>query len=773
MSEERGGVRPAAHSETGGMSSGPRAATFGRDKAEAKEAGADGDGLRWQVCASPDELEVKWEAEALEEVLAPRWRRHFTAVAAQTAERSGNVVPLDILPVHAFDMVSDESLASLASWLKLEFASQDKSVLGELEFAQFVAATVYLESQHTSLPRALQTMLAEAQPTRTFVDFNSGHADLFARTFCMEKEDLGAKMSCSTSSADARILRQFAFTSVLSSQILQDDPELRELLGVSLDGTPCLNKDDQAKFIAETLVKTWTKPSMLSSHNETADNAIESLRSMTWIEEIYEIGVLQSLEHTGMVAAPDALVRVAYPSQDRGDQALGTSHFACVLTCIMPPKNSSSSSGSSGNKSSTEESLSSHITEFGDTSMERPMGFLMQCTCGDRTWWDMLCTKSRAQVLHVAVVSGLARVLVVQIAHQYPYEVKGYLLVETTPQARERYSQTLDKRYASHLAWAHESLDHHGPPPVFPEVFAEVALQCDLESHFKLWRAVRKYIQTCAGPLHPVRSFRPAIETVVSALTQETSYHVFRDKRFASQVSPSDSVECGQDIESRLAEQCIRDLARVSHGLFLMLSAIKEVLPFAHDLHRDFANCLLRHFSQQPGWADFTAELGVQLLARAQDNQQQLPMQQHSGSKAHISHDDAETDGAIDPPSPSFPSSDVAEAKRVMQRRPKRGPNVLRFYNDQAKRFRLDRTLAHHPMRNELVAGGKFDVNGELIDDPSSALKPKELTCVLCRRRATYHCSICQAVLHTRVPRGHTKSCFTIFHDDPVLSGTS
>ena len=143
----------------------------------------------------------------------------------------------------------------------------------------------------------------------------------------------------------------------------------------------------------------------------------------------------------------------------------------------------------------------------------RDFGSYFKCIVGEGKWWRAVPRENRGQVIQQAAVLQLDHVLFVVATST---QIVMQCLVEVPLTAQNTYLNALAKW--SHLMdWAHEYLHTTGPPPEPPQsiggedAFSEKDAYI-LSTHTRVWRAIRKMINSNGGPIYPIYVIKAAVQ---------------------------------------------------------------------------------------------------------------------------------------------------------------------------------------------------------------------------------------------------------------------
>eukprot|EP00750_Incisomonas_marina_P023512 INCI5038.6.p1 GENE.INCI5038.6~~INCI5038.6.p1 ORF type:complete len:440 (-),score=39.65 INCI5038.6:22-1341(-) len=199
-----------------------------------------------------------------------------------------------------------------------------------------------------------------------------------------------------------------------------------------------------------------------------------ALATTEWVEAIWDVGLVAMESHPWIAVSADGLMLVHPP------HALSEAPMPALLeikTKLSQPQ----------------------IAKSKRTA--RTYGKYFSCTVGSPQWFHSVPAEYRGQLIHQALVFGLARVVLVMAT------VTGILysvLVTVPSHVRRVYLSSLQP-YSVLCTWAHEA--NPEVAPLIPPDLQEIAL-----SHLPLWRA----LNSRKLPLYPMRTIKSAIQVQYS-----------------------------------------------------------------------------------------------------------------------------------------------------------------------------------------------------------------------------------------------------------------
>ncbi len=511
-------------------------------------------------------------------------------------------------------------------------------------------------------------------------------------------------LTCWQRSAEWFMLRMFTVTGTASKRLVSGDEDARTLIYQSntrnsahvLEAAVTDNESAARVLVSAWVFRRGVRTPAMKTGTINEANVIEALRRQTWCVRIFDVGLLAMKGHEHYAVSPDAIICLKPPCSNQ------EVYVSCEIKTWSAPERVEEARG-----------------------IQRAFGTYFSCAAGDDTWWNVVPTEYRGQVLHQAMVTQSCHTL---FCVSDNCSLLYAALVEVSHEQRETYRRALDQ-WKTLLTWAQASLNESGPPPTIPSAFRPQH-QKVLSSHVRLWRAVAKRVkhQGVLPPLHIFKSYAQVIYNMVKGGVDGSTQYV---------ENISDSCMHRPNVDQMLVTRTLKQHAVNAFLLHRVHTFVQE--------HRGCTTISLSSFrkwtAKQAKLRSTIAGLGVALLASAE-----------------FTTDDAAKDQGSNPATSNTgvaPEITALDFQWLRDQMPCHVNKIYEFLNSApAVRVRLDRTNFHAP---------------EALPPKKNGKHTSQRRCFVCNTVTSTQCTTCGLAMHILPIADRRVSCFIQFHNTKRL----
>ena len=368
-------------------------------------------------------------------------------------------------------------------------------------------------------------------------------------------------------------------------------------------------------------------------------------------------------------------------------------------------------------------------------------GRYFEVNVGSEGWFKSVPRDNRGQVLAQAVTMDCDYVL---FTESVPGKRLYSALVHITEDQRSVFASSITK-WEHLMTWALDSLDRNGPPPQVPNAFTQVS-QKVLESHLRLWRAVRKKINRKGRPLTPVKIFKCLIQVYYN----KVKGGIDGNTKYIKGITGLAKKEVPMTMEKKIVVRAMKHLfvnAVIAHRI------LQTNLVDVED-EQDVGKIVKKATSGE-SMNSMMDDLFLDLARHAADLRSEV-----CSRTEQMNNEEEDMSGSV------IAESELTDFRSTVRDRTWTSLEQSHEYfnNGVSKRIRCSEKVPHRCVKMCKIpySGGK--------------MRTKQKKCILCTRKTTTKCFICEVALcmePDEEERESTLTCYERWHRNQTLEMTN
>ncbi len=539
--------------------------------------------------------------------------------------------------------------------------------------------------------------------------------------------------------------KKLLITGTTGQCIASKDPEVRKVLFKDPDrSAPDTNITDQ--WVLDSLCKSWfyktpkSEKRAFRSGRMNEAPVVAQLRKQSWMEEVFEIGLVQSKLWPALGVSADGIVVMKEPTTGRGRPA--TTFGALEIKTKVA-------------ETTMHDAEQVALMDADVHSSDRPI----EITVGDDKWFSpRVPTEHRGQILHEAAVLRVPYVLyVVATETGIVYSARIHVPVEHS----RVYAESLNK-WSRLVKWAHDlvNVDEASYAESLQDALSKLAVTVSkatldtIVSHLPMWLAFRRLLRDQEELLRPVKLVRSMVQHAYSVCKGGVDGGT--QQRIMLQ-SPAYHHKWAKKMMFNMLSQVL------SNSWNLWRTVITRHENYVWTSYMDFRN----DTNKSMPFTAFAVEVGKALWSRAGEE----AVAAH-GHLAPFTMPESPIAGAR-PVTPTFGAcldNETEMARLLAIEVPKK---FRRKFFDSPIGLGLRTSLVQHTMSSYGDSDRKKRITtnipspkcGPVTSTPAREA-PTVKNCVVCTQKTRHRCDVCRIPLHRT-------NCWDTFHSGAVLQNTS